>query len=437
MQRLGPPTIKRRGKSWQLYYRLHDHDGTARRIRQTYRTRGDAQRAYQEAGTQAAEGTLGQPTESTTTPTTLQQFVDAYLDHHQPLKAPRTLQRDRHGLAPFVAYIGPETLLDQIATHHIERWISARLAEVSPRTLLRDLSPIRHLFATAVRWKELPANPAAGIRLPHASPGRVVFLEPPDVARLLATAPGPADSAYPRIDVETPYLRPLLTTIVSCGLRPGEAFNMRWSWLDLDRRQLRIPCDESFTPKNKRPRTLGLTPQLVKELRAWRAWFPAQIAETRRRAGDPASTPSQRARASRRLDILLRCQPAPGQLVFPSFRAARDGDPIPLDNIKRSWRTALLAAFGEPTGEQDRRGNPIVELPERYQLAPYCLRHTFAVSLARAGVPLTKLKAAMGHAFLKTTEIYLRFAPEEGLDVADSLPSFAPETANIQEAADG
>jgi integrase len=42
------------------------------------------------------------------------------------------------------------------------------------------------------------------------------------------------------------------------------------------------------------------------------------------------------------------------------------------------------------------------------------LRHTFATRLAASGVPLRTIQEFLGHADLKTTQIYAHYAPSEG-----------------------
>ena len=46
-------------------------------------------------------------------------------------------------------------------------------------------------------------------------------------------------------------------------------------------------------------------------------------------------------------------------------------------------------------------------------IAFHDLRHTFATRLAAAGVPLRAIQEFLGHADLKTTQIYAHYAPSE------------------------
>lgn len=75
-------------------------------------------------------------------------------------------------------------------------------------------------------------------------------------------------------------------------------------------------------------------------------------------------------------------------------------------------------------------------------LHPHMLRHTYAVSLLRAGVPLVDIQLALGHTDLATTAIYLRVEPTEAgqriraalapsaqLELIGDAPSFRPSAA--------
>lgn len=57
------------------------------------------------------------------------------------------------------------------------------------------------------------------------------------------------------------------------------------------------------------------------------------------------------------------------------------------------------------------------------------MRLDASYTLARAGVPLTKVSKALGHGSLRTTQIYLRFTPDEGADVTSRLPDLGAASA--------
>ncbi len=136
-------------------------------------------------------------------------------------------------------------------------------------------------------------------------------------------------------------------------------------------------------------------------------WFAREIDRARLRTLDRSLHLQLRRKAEERLELLLRCEPKPGRLVFPSFRTTHEADhgPLPFDNVRKALARAVKdAGIGRKVGL-------------------HTLRHTFAVSLARANVPLTKISSALGHGSLKTTQIYLRFYPDEGADVTSRIPS--------------
>jgi integrase len=79
-------------------------------------------------------------------------------------------------------------------------------------------------------------------------------------------------------------------------------------------------------------------------------------------------------------------------------------------------RTKVTRRFQAACGEAGVR-------PIRFQ----DLRHTFATTLAAAGVPLRTIQEYLGHADLKTTQIYAHYAPStrevEVINDAFGLPA--------------
>lgn len=110
----------------------------------------------------------------------------------------------------------------------------------------------------------------------------------------------------------------------------------------------------------------------------------------------------------------------------------RKGRAIPPMN--RTARAALLAARdgalsdhviewgGEPVKCLYKGFKTIARDAEMPEVSPHTLRHTAAVWMAAAGVPMEKIAAYLGHTNVATTiRVYARFAPDHLRDAAEAL----------------
>ncbi len=82
-------------------------------------------------------------------------------------------------------------------------------------TLGHHRRAVHNVFARAVEWGYLTANPAKGVKAPPASPPRERFLTESEAGRLIASSTGDM----------VPFVRLMLNT----GLRPGEALALEWA----------------------------------------------------------------------------------------------------------------------------------------------------------------------------------------------------------------
>ena len=64
-----------------------------------------------------------------------------------------------------------------------------------------------------------------------------------------------------------------------------------------------------------------------------------------------------------------------------------------------------------------------VAMPElrRAHISPHTMRHTKAMHLLEAGLPLITIKDFLGHVDVKTTEIYVRADPTAKLEAIDAV----------------
>ncbi len=112
----------------------------------------------------------------------------------------------------------------------------------------------------------------------------------------------------------------------------------------------------------------------------------------------------------------------------PKSYAARA---IPLSEDLKEHLQSIARPSGYVLGDDrpalDTMSNRFPELVERagiFHSTLHTTRHTFGAHLAMAGVSPAKIRKLMGHADLKTTDIYMHLSPESIKDSVDKLPNF-------------
>lgn len=183
--------------------------------------------------------------------------------------------------------------------------------------------------------------------------------------------------------------RPLLMTAAFCGLRSSELRGLRWSDIDLTKRELRVrqrvdAYGEAGPPKSKQGRRVVPIPAtLAQVLREWKLVCPKADTGRQDNDGNPI--------------VALH-------LAFPNG----SGKPESHANIiNRGLVPAMLdAGVSVPTGERDKDGKPI--MAAKYT-GLHCLRHWFAswcinpVAAGGIGLTLKEVQERMGHASIVMT----------------------------------
>jgi integrase len=97
----------------------------------------------------------------------------------------------------------------------LNAYIESRTGEVSAGSIFKEVNTLRHLFTLACEnWDLIKENPAKGLKLPAAPPGRTRHLSPEELARLFKMCPE--------------WLTPVVGLAVSTGMRRGELLRIRW-----------------------------------------------------------------------------------------------------------------------------------------------------------------------------------------------------------------
>jgi len=272
--------------------------------------------------------------------------------------------------ADFAAWL--DEPLGAFNSWRMESWRRDRLkAGTEAATINRQLVTLKAALAKAVAWGVISTHPLAGLKpLKVDDDERTRFLTPDEESRLRAALAKreselraardrgnawraergktlrPARSAQ-FVD----HLTPLVLLALNTGLRRGELFALRWSDVDLEHAMLTV---RSAASKSGDSRRIPLNTEAASVLKGWKK---------------QAENPDAEA------------------LVFPGEGGKR------LDNINKSWRTAVKLARVSGFRFHD-------------------LRHTFASKLVQKGVDLNTVRALLGHADLTMTLRYSHLAPD-------------------------
>jgi integrase len=314
----------------------------------------------------------------------VREYVDRFLREQAHL-APRTLASYRAHLSGVVTEQLGHLRVRDLRRRHVKALLGslrdrtytrgkaedAEARAYSPDTIRLVRASLSALLSAAVDDEILDVNPCLGGRRGRR-PG-----VPTKAKRLAHIRPLSADE-LDRVLVAAGAARPLYETLAKAGLRPSEAFALRVTDLDLDKRTLLVErsleLDGTERPtKTYQTRIVRLTASLVRTLRAY---VPRLKAQALKRGWGPPS------------------------LLFPT----QANTPQDHTKVAKAFKAALRAAN--------------VSLHHR----PYDLRHSYASLMLMRGAPLTFVSHQLGHANPTTTlRYYARWIPGEGDQFVDLL----------------
>src|SRR3990167_5333964 len=181
-------------------------------------------------------------------------FCDQYLEtFSKQNKRPKSYQRDITSSKHLKAYFGGKRLAD-ITTWQIEKYKAMRKAEVSPASVNREISCLRHMLNMAVKWGKLKDNPFKGIKLFREDNERMWILSLEEEGRLL--------EAIRRCTKRGEHLEPMVITALNTGMRRGEIFKLKKS--DIDFRNGFILVEHT---KNGESRKIPMNERLTETLK--------------------------------------------------------------------------------------------------------------------------------------------------------------------------
>lgn len=263
------------------------------------------------------------------------------------------------------------TLLDKrmsdIASEDVDKIRKKRIAEgASAGTVNRDVFPLRGVLTHWAKQTGVAVHPLRGLEPFKVDADEVVrYLEPAEEKRLRAAlavrdkkmiAARASANAWrvardrdplPELSGYADYLHPMVLLSLNTGLRQGETFSLTWGDVDFHHKNVTVRASKA---KGRRTRVVPANAEAMSVLKAIK---PKDAALT--------------------------------DLVFPSRVTGTR-----LNNIKRAWGEVAKTA----------------KLPTDFTW--HGLRHSFATALIDKGVSLYEIKELLGHANIRTTEVYAK-----------------------------
>lgn len=290
---------------------------------------------------------------------TVQQYAMIWVETYKKNTVSRTVYADYVGRLKnhILPKIG-SMYINQIKPTHLQGILNG-VPGMSKDFYLKMSGQLYQIFDRAVKDGIILRNPADDLKIPKSKNGTHRSITEVERRAILVVA-------------QTNYIGTMVRTMLACGLRPQEAFALRWENVDMINHTLHI--------KNavKREGSIG-EPKSKSGVR--NIPIPPSVWDIFSSAG--------------KLD----------EFVFVQKNGNRYGS----STFGQYWHNFLKCVDVELGAEyiEDGRGINIINSVVAKDLTPYCLRHTYCTDLEAAGVPINVAKYLMGHSTLAiTAQIY-------------------------------
>jgi len=255
-------SIHKKGKTYYIVFRLCD-SGTGKR-NQKWIPAGKSKKAADKKLNEMM-GEVHNGTYREIKKITFADFAALWLSSYAEMKLkPSTLRSYRDIINNHLIPVMGDYQLTEITTDKLQRYVAKRLQKVKPKTVINEIVPLKEMFRHAVRWGYLKVNPAEYVERPKAHRKEIEILMLDEVRQFL--------------NVNGHYRIAFLTAVLT-GLRAGELWGLQWSDINWALGQIYIKRalwkGQFQTPKSKNSiRKVDLLPQLVEELKHWKAVCP-------------------------------------------------------------------------------------------------------------------------------------------------------------------
>lgn len=238
--------FEKRGDYWRVKIRRKGFPVQTR----SFDTKSLAARWASDIESEMSRGLFVDRTE--TEKNTLRDILSRYLKEVTPTKRGASAEKSRL-LALLGRPIG-EIKMASLSSAHLAKYRDARLKEVAPATVNKELNLIAHAIQTARReWGiHLPENPVRLVRRPTPARPRDRRLADDEETRLRMACR----------NARNPFLLPIVTLALETAMRQGEIIGLDWKHINFKKRVAFLP-----ETKNGESRSVPLSSAAIKAIK--------------------------------------------------------------------------------------------------------------------------------------------------------------------------
>jgi len=176
---------------------------------------------------------------------TFDELAEVYMKYARTNK--RSWERDKYSIKRLAEKFSGGKL-GKITSMALEEYKAARLKDVTPATVNRELTCLKHMFTKAIQWNMASSNPVKTIRMMKERNTRLRYLSSDEIGLLLN-------------EISSKF-RFIVVMALCTGMRRGEILSLDWSDIDIEHRVIFVRDS-----KNGDKREIPMVPDLVNAAR--------------------------------------------------------------------------------------------------------------------------------------------------------------------------
>lgn len=228
-----------------------------RELTKTFETRADAEHWAREVERKIKRGEIDD-----LDPGTQRTTVNAAIKSYRALVLPTLAREGKGGAAVHLGRIGAhfgDYFVAALRAPAINEWARGLSPELSAQSVVHHLNTFSALIqhAQTTLGVHIPAgNPVRLVTRPALAKARDRVLLPGEFELLMKAANAPGAGAG---------MEPIIRLALTTSMRQGELLALRWDWVDLRQRIIKLPADKT---KNGDARTVALSSEALATLQA-------------------------------------------------------------------------------------------------------------------------------------------------------------------------